>query len=379
MRIRSLICFLFFYVITNIAFPQTSLENYQKYFKSGDYINAKKEIESATLDPINAKNAKIWISRSEVNTILYSNKPSEYPSNIEIAYMSIMKASFLDAKKEFSKDIFNQLKLISQLYYKKGADDFNIQKYTYALLSFERSIEIDNLMNIANNTDKIYYAGLAASLSNNNEKTKKYFTPLYTNNYQKIEVYNYLANAYKAENNNSKTIEILKKGINLFPNNSYLLVVNIVKLFLNLGLTSDAIEYLKIGTSLYQKDDLFYLQGSLYVQLKQDNFAIQSFQKAVEINPNNADASYNLGIMLYNSSINHLKTADSFLNSNQEKYNNEKEIYLTEIKKSAPLLEKALEHDNTNKNTMNCLLDIYKRLQRKEQYDKLKVLLSSTK
>lgn len=377
---RDFYIFFLFFLVSNVIFSQTSLEKYQKYFNSGDYINAKKEIESATLDPNNAKNAKIWLNRSEVNSILYSNKPTEYPSYIEIAYMSIMKASFLDVKKEFSKDIFNQLKLISQLYYKKGADDFNNQKYTYALLSFERSIDIDNLMKLSSdNYEKIYYAGLAASLSNNYEKGKKYFTLLYSNNYPKVEVYNYLAETYKAEKNNSQAIDVLKKGINLFPNNSYILVVNIVKLFLNLGLTSDALEYLKIGTNLYQKDDLFYLQGSLYVQLKQDNFAIQSFQKAIEINPNNSDAAYNLGIMLYNSSINHLKTADSFLNSNQEKYNNEKEIYLAEIKKSAPLLEKALEHDNTNKNTMNCLLDIYKRLQRKEQYEKLKVLLSSTK
>ena len=73
------------------------------------------------------------------------------------------------------------------------------------------------------------------------------------------------------------------------------------------------------------------------------------------------------------------KIADSFLNSNPEKYNSEKEIFLTEIKKAAPLLEKALEQDGSNKNTMICLLDIYKRLQRKELYDKLKIKFSTTK
>ncbi len=238
MMIRAFKIFILLHLFTNVTFSQTPLENYQKYFNSGDYINAKKEIEAALLDSNNSKNAKVWLNRSEVNSILYSNNPSENPDCIEIAYMSITKASFLDTKKEYSKEIISQLNFISQLYYNKG---------------------------------------------------------------------------------------------------------------------------------------------TLYTKLKQDNYAMQSFQKAIDINPNNYDAAYNLGIMLYNSSINHIKIADSFLNSNQEKYNNEKEIYLTEIKKSAPLLEKALEHDNTNKNTMNCLLDIYKRLQRKEQYDKLKILLSSTK
>ena len=290
-----------------------------------------------------------------------------------------MKANFLDSNKEFGKQIVEQLNFISQLYYKKGASDFNNKKHTIALISFERSIEIDNLMKTANDTDKIYNAGLAASLSNNNEKIIKYFLILYNYNYKKIEVYNYLAEAYKSDKKNLQAIDVLKKGINLFPNNSYILVVNIVKLFLNMGLANDALEYLKIGTNLYQKDDLFYLQGSLYFQLKQDNNAIQSFRKAIEINPNNSDAAYNLGIMLYNSSINHLKTADSFLNSKPDKYKSEKELFLSEIKEAAPLLEKALEQDSSNKNTMICLLDIYKRLQRKKQYDMLKILLSSTK
>lgn len=379
MLTRDLKILFLFHFISNLTFAQTSLENFQKYYNSGDYINAKKEIETISLDPNYAKNAKVWLHRSEANSMLFSINQTDYQNCIEIAYMSIMKASFLDSKKELSKKIAEQLNFISQQYYKKGASDFNNQKYTAALLSFERSIEIDNLMNVTANYDKIYYAGLTASLSNNNEKIKKYFITLSNNNYKKIEVYSYLAEAYKSDNNNLQAIEILKKGINLFPDNSYLLVVNIVKLFLNLGLTSDALEYLKIGIDLYHKDDLYYLQGSLYVQLKQDNYAIQSFRKAIEINTNNSDAAYNLGIMLYNSSINHLKTADSFLNSNPDKYKSEKELFLTEIKEAAPLLEKALELDSTNKNTMICLLDIYKRLQRKEQYEKLKILLSSTK
>jgi len=300
-------------------------------------------------------------------------------SCLEIAYMSVMKASFLDSKKTYNKDIFSQLNFVSQLYYKKGANDFNNQKYNVSILSFERSIEIDNLINLPQNNEKYYYTGLASGLSKNSEKTKKYFTPLFSNNYPKVEVYSFLSDIYKAENNNSQAIEILKKGIKLLPNNSYQLIVNIVKLYLNIGFTSEALEYLQIGTNMYQNDELYYLQGSLNLKLNQENQAIYSFQKAININPNNFDASYNLGILLYNSSINHLKVADSFVNSNPSKYNSEKEIFLDEIKKSAPLLEKALENDGKNKILIQCLLDVYKRLQRKEQYNKLLLVYNSIK
>ena len=379
--IRAFILFLVFYFINEISFSQNAIENYHKYLKSGDYINAKKEIDNAANDPLNSKVAEIWLCRGEINSLLYLNKPTENPGSIEIAYMSVMKASSLDVKKELSKDIAIQIKTISQLYFNKGATEFNNNKYTVALLSFERSADVGNLINPSvANPETYYYAGISAALANNVDKEKKYLLQLSAQNYPKVDVYNYLAEAYKAEKNNTAAIEAYKKGISLFPNNSYILIVNVVKLFLNLGLTTEALEYLQKGTTLNPtKDELFYLLGSLYTTLKQDNDAMLSYKKAVEINPNHGDASYNLGIILYNSSINHLKTADSYLNSNQEKYSSEKEIFLTEIKKATPLLEKALELDGSNKNTMICLLDIYKRLQRKEQYDKLKIKFNSTK
>ncbi len=379
--IKAIIFFLSFYFLNAISFSQTAIENYQKFLKSGDYINAKKEIDNAANDPLNSKVAKIWLCRGEINSLLYTHKPAENPGSIEIAYMSVMKASSLDTKKELSKDIAVQIKTISQLYFNKGATEFNNNKYTVALLSFERSADVGNLINPSvANPETYYYAGISAALANNVDKERKYLLQLSAQNYPKVEVYNYLADLYKSEKNNSGAIEAYKKGINLFPNNSYILIVNIVKLFLNLGLTSEALEYLKKGTALNPTQaELFNLQGSLFTQLKQDNDAKQSYVKAVELNPNHPDAVYNLGIIYYNSSINHLKTADSFVNSNPEKYNSEKEIFLTEIKKAAPLLEKALEQDGSNKNTMICLLDIYKRLQRKELYDKLKIRFSSTK
>lgn len=368
-------------LLSVFAFSQTAIDNYQKFLKAGDYINAKKEIDVAAADPLNSKVAKVWLYRGEINSLLYSSKPVENPGSIEIAYMSIMKASSLDIKKELSKEIAAQIKLLSQLYFNKGATEFNNQKYNVALLTFERSADVGNLLNPSvTNQETYYYAGISAALSNNTDKEKKYLLLLASQNYPKVEVYNYLAEAYKAEKNNSAAIEAYKKGINLFPNNSYQLIVNVVKLFLNLGLTTEALEYLNKGTKLNPTQaELFNLQGSLFTQLKQDKDAMQSYIKAVELNPNHPDAVYNLGIMYYNSSINHLKIADSYLNINQEKYSSEKEIFLSEIKKAAPLLEKALEQDGSNKNTMICLLDIYKRLQRKEQYDKLKIKLSATK
>ncbi len=363
------------------GFSQISFDNYLKYFKSGDYINAKKEIESAVTQPDMVSNARAWYYRCEVNSALYSKKPEENPGSLEIAYMSLMKSSSLDTKKELSKEIAAQIKLLSTLYYSKGASDFNNQKYNYALLSFERAADIGNLVTPSVTVPEIYfYIGMAAALSNNNTKVKKYFSQLADQNYPKIEVYNYLAEVYKAENNNSAAIETYKRGINTITDNSVILYVKIVKLFLNIGFTNDAVEYLNKGTAKYpDNEDLNYIKASLNTQLNEDDKAIEGYKKTVDLNPNHLEANYNLGIMYYNSSINHLKTADSFLNSNKQKYDSEKELFLTEIKKAAPYLEKAHQLDRSNRNTMMCLLDIYKRLQRKEQYDALKTELDNMK
>ena len=372
---------IFFVFIYLYSSSQTVFENYHKYLKAGDYVNAKKEIEAAILLPENAKNAKAWLYRSEANALLYSNKPLENQGSLEIAYMSVMKASSLDIKKELSKDISTQIKLLSNLYYNKGSIDFNNQKYTYAILSFERAAEIGNLLNPSITTSETYYyAGLAAALSNNTTKVKKYFTVLSNQNYPKIEVYNYLADAYKAEHNNAAAIESYKKGLSIFPNNSYLLLLNLVKLYLNSGSTNEAIELLNKGISLYpNQSELSFIKASLNSQLNENDKAMEGYKKTLEIQPDHLDANYNMGILYYNSSINHLKTADSFKNSNQEKYNSEKDIFINEIKKAVPYLEKAHKLDGSNKNTILCLLDIYKRLQRKEQYNALKLELDNMK
>jgi Tfp pilus assembly protein PilF len=373
-----LFVFIFIYIISS---AQTFFDNYQKYFKAGDYVNAKKEIELAIALPANANNTKAWLCRSEVNALLYSNNPKENQGSLEIAYMSVMKASSLDSKKELIKDIATQIKLLSTLYYNKGSNDYNNLKYTYALLSLERSAELGNLLSPSITNPEIYYfIGMAAQLSNNTLKAKKYFSQLIDQNCTKIEVYTYLADIYKNEKNNSSAIEVYKKGINVFPNSSYQLYVNIVKLYLSLGNTNEAIDYLNKGIAQYpNQEDLNFMKAGLNSQLKEDGQAMEGYKKTLELNPNHLEANYNLGIMYYNSSINHLKTADSYINSNSQKYNSEKDIYLNEIKKAIPFLEKAHKLDGSNKNTVLCLLDIYKRLQRKEQYNNLKTELDKMK
>ena len=377
-RYGSILVFSFIY-FSSIAQP--ALENYHKYFRVGDYVNAKKEIETVVTLPEMASNAKAWFYRSEVNTALYSKSPADNQGSLEIAYMSLMKSSSLDTKRELSAEIASQIKLLSTLYFNKGATDFNNQKYTYAILSLERAADIGNLLTPSVTVPEIYfYIGMAAALSNNTTKVKKYFSQLANQNYPKAEVYSYLAEVYKNENNNSEAISTYKKGISAVTDNTSQLYVKIVKLFLNIGFTNEAVEYLNKGTAKYPNDeDLNYIKASLNTQLKEDNKAMDGYKKTLEVNPNHLEANYNLGIMYYNSSINHLKKADSFLNTDKQKYDSEKELFLTEIKLAAPYLEKAHQLEKNNRNTINCLLDIYKRLQRKEQYNALKTELDNMK
>ena len=360
---------------------QSTFEIYQKYFKLGDYDNAKKEIETAITLPAYSNSSKAWYYRSEVNSVLYSKNPDDNSSNLEVAYMSLMKSSSLDSKKELSKEIAAQIKLLSTLYYSKGAADYNNKKYNYAIISLERAADIGNLLNPSVTEPDIYfYIGMAAALSNNKTKLKKYFSQLAEQNYPKAEVYNYLGEFHKAENNNSEAIATYKKGIQIATENSSFLYVKIVKLYLNIGFTKEAVEYLNKGLQKYpSNEDLNYIKASLNTQLKEDNMAMDGYKKTVELNPNHLEANYNLGIMYYNSSINHLKAADSFLYTNKEKYDSEKELFLTEIKLSAPFLEKAHQLDRSNRNTTMCLLDVYKRLQRKELYEALKTELDNMK
>ena len=62
-----------------------------------------------------------------------------------------------------------------------------------------------------------------------------------------------------------------------------------------------------------------------------------------------------------------------------DKYRTEKDKYLESIKQAAVYLEAAYKLDQENVNLINCLLDIYKRLQRTAEYDALKSALDKMK
>ena len=91
------------------------------------------------------------------------------------------------------------------------------------------------------------------------------------------------------------------------------------------------------------------------------------YKKAIELKPDYFDALYNLGVLYNNHGVVLNKIADQITDNAKNKTAND--LALAKFTNALPVLEKALELNPKDKNTMFALKQIYARTQ---QPDKVK-------
>jgi len=155
-------------------------------------------------------------------------------------------------------------------------------------------------------------------------------------------------------------------------------------MYLAFGEDNKALEQLKlIATADTANPSVFYAMGTLYNKVYNDTTktkevrkdmldkAVLAYEKAITINPNYFEPFFNLGIMYNNVAAEILLKANNLPNDATAEYDKlklEADSYLT---KALPYLEKALEINPTDMDTMMALKQLYVRL---KQTDKAKAI-----
>jgi len=98
---------------------------------------------------------------------------------------------------------------------------------------------------------------------------------------------------------------------------------------------------------------------------------IQTYEKAVELNPEYHDAYYNLGAVYFNQAVVKVTQMNELDINDQTNYDRLKGESDVLFKQSLPSLEKAMELKAEDKNTLIALSEIYARL---NMFDKLKAV-----
>jgi len=385
-------------------------KNYLRDFSESKDIEslnkAKENIDMAATNPDTKDQAKTQTLKAQVYITIFDNNrrleteklmstitdPSKrdlvaYQNTstapLEEAYAACLASKTLDTKGNYTSEVATYITNIASHYENKAISDYNGKKYAEALPSFEKAYEIKG----SKDTLTLGNCALVADRAANYEKAKLYYQKMIDNKQGYGNTYSSLVNVYLMMKDSVGAMEVLKKGRTAYPNDINLVITE-TNYFLKTNNSKEALNNLNIAITAKPKDaNLYLVRGNIYDNLanpkdaankdmeKPKNYddlmksAEADYKKAIELKPDYFDALYNLGVLYNNHGVMYNKMADEIIDNAKNKAAND--LATAEFTKALPILEKALEMNPKDRNTMYALKMIYARTQ---QPDKVKAM-----
>lgn len=242
---------------------------------------ARKFIDLAAVNPETVEDfkmhlyrAEIYYSLIEVATMDATSKPLDDSKMKE--YEAISKASFKkvldDPKKTWSADAQTFMLFRSDIMFNQGLEAYNTKKYEEALNAFLISYYLRTFLG-----DEYNEAEINSTLSLNNHVDK-------------------LLDAKEFD----KAIFSVNSVLEIFPKNIDALI-SMVNIYLQKGDVVNTEVYINQALVIDAKNkQLYYILGTSYIELKQNDKAAEALAKAIEIDPEYNEALYQLGAHYYN-------------------------------------------------------------------------------
>jgi len=245
---------------------------------------ARKFIDLAAVNPETAEDfkmhlyrAEIYYSLIEVATMDAATNPLDEAKMNE--YEAISKASFKkvldDPKKSWTSDAQSFMGFRSDMMFNQGIEAYNNKKYEESLNAFLVSYYLRSFLG-----EEYKDAEINTTLSLNNHVDK-------------------LLDAKEFD----KAIVSVNSVLEVFPKNIDALI-SMVNIYLQKGDVANTEVYINKALAIDANNkQLYYILGTSYIELKQNDKAAEALAKAIEIDPEYNEALYQLGAHLYNLAV----------------------------------------------------------------------------
>jgi len=366
-----------------LAFGQKSVrQTASNYLKDGKLDKSMEAINQCILDPSTAQDTKAWFIRGNVYLEIANTKDDKYAKLDENplgkALESYKKALEFDSKTDYSKkefygDIIGKLDGQYRTFFDSAISKYNKKSYEAAMINFGKSAEVLETVNITD-TLSLLNGALCAGLANDREAAKGFYLKLLKGNYKSSNLYGSLSDIYLKDKDSTNAFKYIRMGLKEYPNNMSLFNGEI-NIYLTYNIVDKAMSNLNVAmkkdTSNYS---IPFALGTLFdnqandttktLAQREDAFknAEKAYGKALQIKPDYFDACFNLGALNLNKASDILVKANNLppdAVADFERLKKEADSYLA---KAAPYLEKALELQPTDMNSLNALRQIYTRL-----------------
>ena len=356
------------------------------YFTSGKLDQAKKLIDEAITHEACVNWDKAYFTKGQIYQAIFESQNKDYKKldsdALNKAWEAYQKVIELDVKKKYDKKLETQYTNLIIDYTNDAVSRFSAQDFAGALASFKKVLEIRKTpimtqegQAVVIDTAIIFNAGIAAQKSNKYDEAEKYYKEAISYNYELGRSYAFLVSMLKAQGKEEEAAKYLIEGYEKFPGDSYLLV-ELINHYL-LGKNPDpekAEKYLDEAIKQDPKNTSFYrAKAGLYEKMEKPQQALEYYEKALAIDPNDYIAQYSIGnlkltdILKDEEKLNAIADVNEY-NAAVEKVYKAYEVVVPYFEKALALMEKS--NDQTAQegkvNSMKTLKGIYFKLRNRD-------------
>ena len=217
------------------------------------------------------------------------------------------KAYEVDLKKSKSKDISEGLAIIAQKYLDEGMNSYTFGDLAKASKYFEKAVDASATEPLARlDTTALYNAGYTAWAVQDYERAAGFFEKCLGAGYyyDDGEVFAKLGDSYTKLGDAKKGAEILEQGFVKFPQSQSILI-GLINYYMTSGENADRLFVLIDEAKKNEPNNasLYYVEGNIYKELKQNDKAVAAYYKCSEINPEYEFGYIGAGILYYELAI----------------------------------------------------------------------------
>ena len=346
--------------------------------RTGLLDKARADIDKAIVNEKTSTKAKTWFTRGEIyqgmlESPIYS-KQLQAGEGLQKAFESFNKTIELDTKTgEFGKQAITKMDNLYGRAFNDAVTSYNAKDYDKAIASYKLASQIK-----PQDTTAVLYSAYASEAKQDFPAAKASYNQLLAMNYKSVTLYSRLFQMAKQENNQSEASKILQQALVAYPTNKGFMLEDL-NMSLAGGKGEDALG--KINKSIAadpSNSNLYAVRGSMYDQQKKTELAVADYKKAVELDPKNFDAQFNLGVYNYNKAADFYTKASKMELKTYQVSGKKAEVEGKKFFEAAvPYFERALELQPNDRNTLTSLKKIYFRLGRTAESARLETTLQS--
>jgi tetratricopeptide (TPR) repeat protein len=340
--------------------------------KNGTLDKAQADINKAIEHPKTKDKAKTWFYRGVIYQDMIGNPI--YGKLVDDKTPDIVVESFnktveIDGKDgQYGKQVPERLQTLYGQVLNQAVEFHNSQNWDQAIAKYDLASRIS-----PKDTTALLYAAYASTAKQDYPGAIKYYDKLIGIGHNTEDIYKakvQLLEETKAADD--AVFAAVEEGLKVHPNSVYLMQEEL-KYYLKNDRADEAMARLDKAIAADPKNaSLYAVKGNLQERKKDIDGAYGSYKKAIEIDPNNFDAQFNLGVLEYNkgSEVNN-KAAKMDYATYQKKGKGLEAQAKKHYEAALPYFEGALKAQPEDRATLQNLQRVYTRLGRTADADRV--------